>query len=427
MRDIVYVNPHDTSDVKVPWELSRLQWLMPAGQAYLLDGDERYAEAVRAVLEDWIDANPCAGTVNWSCTMEAALRILSWTWFFHVFHGSRAWADPAFRERFLCALYLHGDFTERHLEHSDVNGNHCTADAAGLVFAGLFFGPGKDPERWLARGWSLLQEELPRQVSPDGVDFEASVAYHRLVAELFLLPALYRRACGLDVPAEYRERLVAMARFTAAYSRPDGGTPLWGDADDARALPLGSQALHGPSLPARAGRRGVRRCGAARRLGRQPQRGVLAARAGGRGPPARCRDAAPPSPLQRLPRRRLLRPAQRGGPRLRGLRPGRPRRPRRPRPQRLPLVRGRSRRRAPRDRLRGLRLHRLVRRAQPLPLDRLPQHAASGRRGDEPPAIRICCGASVTTHGPRSGGSRPARRTTASAGHTRDTSASRRP
>jgi hypothetical protein len=45
------------------------------------------------------------------------------------------------------------------------------------------------------------------------------------------------------VPAEYRERLVAMARFTAAYTRPDGSTPLWGDADDARALPLGRQAL----------------------------------------------------------------------------------------------------------------------------------------------------------------------------------------
>ena len=127
------------------------------------------------MLDDWIDANPYAETVNWSCTMEAALRILSWTWLFRVFHASRAWADAGFRERFLCALYLHGDFTERHLEHSDVNGNHCTADAAGLVFAGLFFGQGEDAGRWLARGWSLLCEELPRQVYPDGVDFEASV------------------------------------------------------------------------------------------------------------------------------------------------------------------------------------------------------------------------------------------------------------
>ena len=244
MRDIAYVNPADASDVKVPWELSRLHWLMPAGQAYLLTGDERYAEAVRGVLESWIEANPYAHSVNWSCTMEPALRILSWTWFFRVFHASRAWADPVFRERFLCALYLHGDFVDRHFEISDVNGNHCTADGAGLAFAGLFFGAGKDAPRWQARAWSILSAELPRQVYPDGVDFEASVAYHRLVAELFLLPALYREALGLDVPRQYRERVTAMARFAAAYSRPDGSVPLWGDADDARALPLGGQELN---------------------------------------------------------------------------------------------------------------------------------------------------------------------------------------
>jgi uncharacterized heparinase superfamily protein len=199
---------------------------------------------VRDVLDDWIAANPYAETVNWSCTMEPALRILTWTWFFRVFHASRAWSDPAFRERFLCTLYLHGDFTDRHFEISDVNGNHCTADGAGLAFAGLFFGQGKDAPRWLAKAWSVLCHEIPRQVYSDGVDFEASIPYHRLVAELFLLPALYREALGLDVPEPYRERVRAMARFTAAYSRPDGSIPLWGDADDARALPLGGQDLN---------------------------------------------------------------------------------------------------------------------------------------------------------------------------------------
>ena len=202
MRDIEYVNPDDASDVKVPWELSRLQWLMP-GRAGIPARRATSAtpRPCAPSLESWIDANPYAQSVNWSCTMEAALRILTWTWFFRVFHASRAWADAGFRERFLCALYLHGDFTERHLELSDVNGNHCTADAAGLVFAGLFFGHGaRRPRAGSSAGWSLLCEELPRQVLPDGVDFEASVAYHRLVAELFLLPALYRRACGLDVP-----------------------------------------------------------------------------------------------------------------------------------------------------------------------------------------------------------------------------------
>jgi uncharacterized heparinase superfamily protein len=237
VRDIDYADRGRSSDVKVPWEISRLQWLVPAGQAYLLDGDERYARSVRDTLESWIAENPYAWSVNWVVPMEAALRVLSWTWLFHVFARTEAWADEGFRSRFLRVLYLHGDHVARNLELSEVNGNHLTADAAGLVFAGLFFERGA-PRRWAELGWDLLMAELPRQILPDGVNFEASVAYHRLVVELFLLPALYRERVGLTVPPGYRDRLAAAARFTAAYTKPDGSVPLWGDADDARAMPL---------------------------------------------------------------------------------------------------------------------------------------------------------------------------------------------
>jgi heparinase II/III-like protein len=243
-RRIEYTNLDEPSDVKVPWELSRMQWLIPAGQAYALTGDERYAFATRALLEEWIAANPYAYTVNWSCTMDVALRAMTWTYLFHTLHASEAWADTVFRGRFLRSLYLHGDFTERNLEWSDINGNHYTADAAGLVFVGLFFARGAAPEQWHDHGWRILLGELPRQVTDDGVDFEASSAYHRLVTELFFLPALYRLRRGYDVPESYRARLAGMAMFASAYAREDGTTPLWGDADDARALPMGGQDLN---------------------------------------------------------------------------------------------------------------------------------------------------------------------------------------
>lgn len=244
IRDINYNNPERPSDVKFPWEVSRLQWLIPAGQAYLLTHDEKYAVAVKNILEHWIDNNPYAYSINWTCTMEVALRIISWSWFFHVFHQSTCWQDPAFQKKFLQSLFLHVEFTARHLEYSDVNGNHYTADAAGLVFGGLFFGQGKLPQYWQKLGWNILTTELPKQIFPDGVNYEASVAYHRLVLELFLFPAFYREVCQLDVPESYRHRLIAMARFTAAYTKPNGLVPLWGDADDARALPLGDQEIN---------------------------------------------------------------------------------------------------------------------------------------------------------------------------------------
>ena len=98
---IEYANLDRPSDVKLPWEISRVHWLLPAGQAYLLTGDERYAESARDVLDEWIAANPYAGTVNWSVTMEVALRILSWSWLLGALGRSEAWRDDGFRGRFL--------------------------------------------------------------------------------------------------------------------------------------------------------------------------------------------------------------------------------------------------------------------------------------------------------------------------------------
>jgi len=244
IRDIDYADLDRSNDVKFPWELSRLQWLIPVGQAYLLTADQRYAEGARNIIDHWISSNPYAMSVNWACTLEAAMRIFSWTWFFHVFKDSSCWQDPSFQSRFLTMLYLHGEFTERYIERSDINGNHFTADAAALVVVGNFFGKGRAPQRWLRLGWTELVREQPLQIYPDGVCFEMSTAYHRFVTELFYWAAAHRKAANMPVPDHYRDKLTAMAAFTTAYTRPDGSAPFWGDADDARVLPFGGQSTN---------------------------------------------------------------------------------------------------------------------------------------------------------------------------------------
>lgn len=235
---IIYSNPDDFSDVKIPWEISRKQWLIPLAQAYHLTSDEKYALKVKNVLLDWISENPYAQSVNWACTMEAAIRIFTWTWFFHIFKNSHSWKDEKFRFKFLKYLWLHGKFTDEHIEKSDINGNHFTADASALVIVGLFFKNGKSAKRWSEIGWKYLENELPKQVYNDGVDFEGSVPYHRLVFELFLFPAIYRKKMNLNVSKDYVKILHKMIEFTISYTKPNGTCPVWGDADDARALPF---------------------------------------------------------------------------------------------------------------------------------------------------------------------------------------------
>lgn len=243
-RRIDYNNPERPSDVKFAWEISRMQWMIPLGQAYRITGEEQYAAKARDLIADWIQKNPYAYSVNWACTMDVAIRAMAWTWLFHACKDSSAWQDRNFRLAFLKSMFLHGDFTARHLERADVNGNHYTADAAGLVFCGLFFESRGPAGGWLREGKEILEAEILLQVFEDGVDFEASVPYHRLVQEFFLLSAIYLDRSGRAVSSAYLNRLKKMAEFTATYCRQDGTVPLWGDADDARALPFGNQNIN---------------------------------------------------------------------------------------------------------------------------------------------------------------------------------------
>jgi hypothetical protein len=230
------------TDVKVPWELSRCQHVPRLGQAYWLTGDEKYAREFVCEVDDWIDKNPWGYGVNWACAMDVALRAISWIWAAFFFAESPA-LGSSFRGRLLRSLYLHAEYVAAHLERGPVNGNHYLSDGVGLVFLGCFFKRSAKGQQWLATGRAIVLEEMPLQVTSDGVDFEASTAYHRLVLELFLTAYVLLRHNGETIPAPQWTRLEKMFDFVAAYTKPDGRAPLIGDADDGRVQMLGRQPV----------------------------------------------------------------------------------------------------------------------------------------------------------------------------------------
>jgi hypothetical protein len=232
------------SDVKVPWELSRCQHFTALGQAYWLSGDERYAQEFAAEVADWIARNPWAYGVNWACAMDVALRAVSWIWGFYYMGGAAACQSPAFRGGFLHALYLHGEYVATHIERSDVNGNHYLCDAVGLVFLGSFFRSTAKGRRWLKTGRDMIAAEIFSQTSEDGVDFEKSTAYHRLVLEAFVTCGVLLELHGDPLSSDWRARLERMLEFVEAYVKPDGTIPLVGDADDGRIQKLGIQDVN---------------------------------------------------------------------------------------------------------------------------------------------------------------------------------------
>lgn len=235
---IDYAELGEPSDVKVPWELSRAQHFLTLGRTWVVEGDERCVRELERQLHSWIEGNPVGLGVNWACTMDVALRAVSWIWALGLVDDAPLAPDRL--EEALFSLYQHGLWIAEHLEFGEVNGNHFLSDAVGLVACGAVFRETPDGREWLEHGTRLLEREILAQTEDDGVDIEASVPYHRLVLELFLVGARFLTAAGLEPSARYRERLRRMFAFVHAYSTPDGLSPVIGDADDGRALTLGS-------------------------------------------------------------------------------------------------------------------------------------------------------------------------------------------
>ncbi len=224
---------YDGSDVKVPWELSRLQVLPVLAKAYRLTGEERYRQSARALLDSWIDSNPVGMGPNWGIAMECALRAISiclgldllWP----LRSEERAWAAKVTR-----SLWEHLLFTEAHIEFSNIiRSNHYLSNIVGLLCVSAFLdGPGMPSRRRLYA--HKVQQEILRQVLPDGGDYEASTGYHLLVTQMFTTAYRVMRAIGTPVRPEYTARLAKMHDFMAAMADGRGRMPLIGDCDDGR-------------------------------------------------------------------------------------------------------------------------------------------------------------------------------------------------
>ncbi len=222
------------ADIKYPWELARCQHWPVLGQAFRLTRDERYAHEIAQELDDFVDANPVGVGVNWTCTMDEAIRAVNWAIGLELVRDATS-LDDGFWHRAYGGLFDHGVFVRGHLENTyEVTSNHFLSNVAGLLFVGAVFGNLPSGAAWAAFARESLEREIDVQVLPDGADFESSIPYHRLVTELFL--GSLRLAAHSDTPlsAHYRDRVRDMIAYLAAVTRPDGLMPQVGDADDGR-------------------------------------------------------------------------------------------------------------------------------------------------------------------------------------------------
>src|SRR2546422_7945906 len=173
------------ADIKLPWELARCQHWPVLGQAYRLTSDAGFAIEIARELRDFLDANPIDTAVNWACTMDVALRAANWALALELVRPCASLTGRFWNEAYE-ALFDHGVFIERHLENTyEVTSNHFLSNVVGLLYVAAVFRDLPLGRAWARQCRVWLVQGMTVQGLPHGADYEASVPYHRLLAQPF--------------------------------------------------------------------------------------------------------------------------------------------------------------------------------------------------------------------------------------------------
>ncbi|MDA3780396.1 MAG: heparinase II/III family protein [Bacteroidales bacterium] len=178
-------------DIKVPWELSRLQHLPQMAISALCDEGKsnKLTREFRNQVLDFIATNPLKFGVNWSCTMDVSIRAVNLLIAFDMFMqiDKANIIDKDFIKVFSNYIYQHGKFIIKNLEwNAQKRTNHYLSNIGGLVFISTYLEGSKQIDTWLAFSVQELVKEFEFQFNEDGSNWEGSTSYHRLSMEIVL-------------------------------------------------------------------------------------------------------------------------------------------------------------------------------------------------------------------------------------------------
>lgn len=213
------------------FNLHYLEFLVPLAAAYRREKEPRYYERFREYCRSWIRDNADGTGDGWH-PYTISLRLTN-LWicldgFGDVFREDRQFARELTDSMY--AQYMHlRRHTERHLL-----GNHYLENLKAILLGAVFFQEAETYSCYKKK----LRRELGEQILADGVHYERSLMYHKLILE-----DLMRVAKAVRCPDEafYKELLRILKEMAdAAWSLESGlgRTPLFNDAGDNVAKPL---------------------------------------------------------------------------------------------------------------------------------------------------------------------------------------------
>lgn len=207
------------SDIRVTWELNRLQFL----PMLAANRDDLFI----SILTEWLKKNPFLHGPAYQSAMEVALRWISIYWAICLHKKT---FNPWLKQSLSGLAIASGTYIENRLSTHSSAGNHLIVEAVGLFWVGMALKESKPGRRWIEKGRSILHEQIMKQIYPDGTNREQSFWYLGFVIDAVFHYFLLED--GHKIPREVYDRVEKAVQFIDDMTLSDGDYPDYGDRDD---------------------------------------------------------------------------------------------------------------------------------------------------------------------------------------------------
>lgn len=207
------------------FNLHYFEYAIALGEAFRKTQNNDYWMKFKSLVTSWIGCCKYAQGDAWH-PYTISLRLVNWLVCRDLFKANIK-EDEAFDALMQNSMYLQ----YRHLlanQEKRLLANHYLENLKTLVICALLF----CEDDVLAEVERDYLAQLDEQVLPDGVHYERSMMYHKLILEGVLRVELAYRSAGKVAPAKVASKARQMLDAMASIERGMGKTPFFNDAAD---------------------------------------------------------------------------------------------------------------------------------------------------------------------------------------------------
>ena len=213
------------------FNLHYFEFLMAYVKAYQETHERKYLKAIETCIDGWIENNPVSRGGNGWAAYTISLRIVYW---FSCLFCLSDELDSTFKERMIASLYEQYIYLANHLER-DLLANHYFENLKALILCSIAF----SDKKMLEKALQEFRRQCKEQILPDGMHFELSPMYHKIILEALLRVAVALRSAN---KADNRIESCIQSMLDVAYTFEEGleRIPLFNDGGNNVAKSLDS-------------------------------------------------------------------------------------------------------------------------------------------------------------------------------------------